>query len=60
MFHILCGAMKKPLGITIIVLGVTSSSAATVGLGAVQVIATAVTTWLVDKSGRRLLLLVSY
>lgn len=39
--------------------GVTSSNAATVGLGAVQVIATLVTTWLVDKSGRRLLLIVS-
>lgn len=39
--------------------GVTSSNAATFGLGAVQVIATVVTTWLVDKSGRRLLLIVS-
>lgn len=39
--------------------GVTSSSVATVGLGAVQVIATAVTTWLVDKAGRRLLLIIS-
>ncbi|XP_048493673.1 sugar transporter ERD6-like 6 isoform X2 [Beta vulgaris subsp. vulgaris] len=37
--------------------GVTSSNAATFGLGAVQVIATVVTTWLVDKSGRRLLLI---
>ncbi|XP_040997196.1 sugar transporter ERD6-like 6 [Juglans microcarpa x Juglans regia] len=39
--------------------GVTSSNVATFGLGAVQVIATGVTTWLVDKSGRRLLLIVS-
>ncbi|KAK9270506.1 hypothetical protein L1049_026087 [Liquidambar formosana] len=39
--------------------GVTSSSAATCLLGAVQVIATGVTTWLVDKSGRRLLLIIS-
>ncbi|KAI4366365.1 hypothetical protein MLD38_022252 [Melastoma candidum] len=39
--------------------GVTSSNAATFGLGAVQVVATAVTTWLVDKAGRRLLLLIS-
>ncbi|XP_021759540.1 sugar transporter ERD6-like 6 isoform X1 [Chenopodium quinoa] len=39
--------------------GVSSSNAATVGLGAVQVIATVVTTWLVDKSGRRFLLILS-
>ncbi|XVF62039.1 hypothetical protein PTKIN_Ptkin08bG0185000 [Pterospermum kingtungense] len=39
--------------------GVSSSNAATFGLGAIQVIATGVTTWLVDKAGRRLLLLVS-
>ncbi|GMN35558.1 hypothetical protein TIFTF001_005357 [Ficus carica] len=39
--------------------GVTSSNAATFGLGAIQVVATAVTTWLVDKAGRRLLLIVS-
>lgn len=39
--------------------GVTSSNLATVGVGAVQVIATGVTTWLVDKAGRRLLLIVS-
>ncbi|GAB4839417.1 hypothetical protein Ancab_028940 [Ancistrocladus abbreviatus] len=39
--------------------GVTSSNVATVGLGAVQVIATAVATWLADKAGRRLLLIIS-
>ncbi|KAI3852896.1 hypothetical protein MKX03_003283 [Papaver bracteatum] len=39
--------------------GVSSSNVATCGLGAVQVIATGVTTWLVDKAGRRLLLIVS-
>ncbi|KAK6938828.1 Major facilitator, sugar transporter-like [Dillenia turbinata] len=39
--------------------GVTSSNVATCGLGAVQVIATFVTTWLVDKAGRRLLLIIS-
>ncbi|XVE69873.1 hypothetical protein DITRI_Ditri10aG0026600 [Diplodiscus trichospermus] len=39
--------------------GVKSSNAATFGVGAIQVIATAVTTWLVDKTGRRLLLIVS-
>ncbi|KAK6278080.1 hypothetical protein POUND7_018403 [Theobroma cacao] len=39
--------------------GVKSSNVATFGLGAVQVIATAVTTWLADKAGRRLLLIVS-
>ncbi|XP_017981202.1 PREDICTED: sugar transporter ERD6-like 6 isoform X1 [Theobroma cacao] len=39
--------------------GVKSSNVATFGLGAVQVVATAVTTWLADKAGRRLLLIVS-
>lgn len=39
--------------------GVSSSNVATVGLGAIQVIATGVTTWLMDKAGRRLLLIVS-
>ncbi|MED6134404.1 hypothetical protein PIB30_036741 [Stylosanthes scabra] len=39
--------------------GISSSNAATVGLGAIQVIATGLTTWLVDKSGRRLLLIIS-
>ncbi|KAG5050921.1 hypothetical protein JHK87_003119 [Glycine soja] len=42
-----------------IVTGISSSEAATVGLGAVQVIATGISTWLVDKSGRRLLLMIS-
>ncbi|KAK9748389.1 hypothetical protein RND81_02G053900 [Saponaria officinalis] len=39
--------------------GVTSSNAAAVGLGAIQVLATIVTTWLADKAGRRILLIVS-
>lgn len=39
--------------------GVASSKIATCGLGAIQVIATIVTTWLVDKAGRKLLLIVS-
>ncbi|XP_030447998.1 sugar transporter ERD6-like 6 isoform X1 [Syzygium oleosum] len=39
--------------------GVTSGNAATVGVGVVQVIATGVTTWLVDRAGRRLLLIIS-
>ncbi|KAL5778014.1 hypothetical protein ACOSP7_010940 [Xanthoceras sorbifolium] len=39
--------------------GVTSSNIATFGLGAVQVIATGITTWLVDRAGRRLLLIIS-
>ncbi|VVA91874.1 unnamed protein product [Arabis nemorensis] len=39
--------------------GVSSSNVATLGVGVVQVIATAVATWLVDKSGRRLLLMIS-
>ncbi|KAL8144069.1 hypothetical protein V2J09_017101 [Rumex salicifolius] len=39
--------------------GVESSDAATFGLGATQVVATMVTTWLVDRAGRRLLLIMS-
>ncbi|KAG7020510.1 Sugar transporter ERD6-like 6 [Cucurbita argyrosperma subsp. argyrosperma] len=39
--------------------GITSSNAATFGLGAVQVVATAVTTWVIDRAGRRLLLIIS-
>ncbi|PHT32697.1 hypothetical protein CQW23_29034 [Capsicum baccatum] len=39
--------------------GISSSNAATFGVGAIQVVATAVSTWLVDKTGRRLLLIVS-
>ncbi|GFZ10325.1 major facilitator superfamily protein [Actinidia rufa] len=39
--------------------GISSSNVATFGLGAVQVVATGVATWLVDKTGRRLLLIVS-
>ncbi|KAI8549662.1 hypothetical protein RHMOL_Rhmol06G0042500 [Rhododendron molle] len=39
--------------------GITSSNVATFGLGLVQVIATGVATWLVDKTGRRILLIVS-
>lgn len=39
--------------------GVSSSNVATCGLGAVQVIATGVSTWLMDKAGRRLLLIIS-
>ncbi|KAM7250488.1 hypothetical protein ACFE04_022371 [Oxalis oulophora] len=38
---------------------ISSSNAATFGLGVIQVIATGVTTWLVDKAGRRLLLIIS-
>ncbi|KAL2513019.1 Sugar transporter ERD6-like 6 [Abeliophyllum distichum] len=39
--------------------GISSSNIATVGVGAIQVIATAISTWLVDKTGRRLLLITS-
>ncbi|KAK9129863.1 hypothetical protein Sjap_010350 [Stephania japonica] len=39
--------------------GISSSNVASVGLGAIQVIATGVTTWLADKAGRRLLLIIS-
>ncbi|XP_073159298.1 sugar transporter ERD6-like 6 [Henckelia pumila] len=39
--------------------GITSSNAATVGVGIIQVIATAVATWLMDRTGRRVLLIVS-
>ncbi|KAK3017159.1 hypothetical protein RJ639_007834 [Escallonia herrerae] len=38
--------------------GVSSSKAATFGLGAIQVLVTGITTWLVDKAGRRILLIV--
>ncbi|KAF7140606.1 hypothetical protein RHSIM_Rhsim06G0032600 [Rhododendron simsii] len=38
---------------------ITSSNVATFGLGLVQVIATGVATWLIDKTGRRILLIVS-
>ncbi|KAJ0097318.1 hypothetical protein Patl1_28941 [Pistacia atlantica] len=40
--------------------GISSSNAATCGLGLVQVISTGVNTWLMDRAGRRLLLLVSF
>ncbi|KAK4276576.1 hypothetical protein QN277_014708 [Acacia crassicarpa] len=39
--------------------GISSSNVATCGLGAIQVLATCITLWLADKSGRRLLLIVS-
>ncbi|KAJ1264237.1 hypothetical protein BS78_09G247900 [Paspalum vaginatum] len=39
--------------------GITNSNLATFGLGIVQVIATGVTTWLTDKAGRRILLIIS-
>ncbi|KAG8654654.1 hypothetical protein MANES_05G158900v8 [Manihot esculenta] len=39
--------------------GVSNSNVATFGLGAIQVIATGVTTWLADKAGRRILLIAS-
>ncbi|KAJ9567132.1 hypothetical protein OSB04_003098 [Centaurea solstitialis] len=37
--------------------GISNGNVATFGLGAVQVIATGVSTWLVDKTGRRILLI---
>lgn len=39
--------------------GISSSNAASLGLGAIQVIVTAIAVWLMDKAGRRLLLMVS-
>ncbi|XP_078168232.1 sugar transporter ERD6-like 4 isoform X2 [Carex rostrata] len=39
--------------------GLTDSDLATSGLGAIQVVATGVTTWLLDKAGRRILLIIS-
>ncbi|CAI9755873.1 unnamed protein product [Fraxinus pennsylvanica] len=39
--------------------GISSGNVATVGVGVIQVIATAVSTWLVDKTGRRILLITS-
>ncbi|XP_058092089.1 sugar transporter ERD6-like 6 [Magnolia sinica] len=39
--------------------GISSSNMATFGLGVIQVFATGITTWLIDKAGRRLLLIIS-
>ncbi|KAJ0985869.1 hypothetical protein J5N97_004225 [Dioscorea zingiberensis] len=39
--------------------GISSSNVATLGVGAIQVIATGITTWLLDRAGRRLLLIIS-
>ncbi|CAL0312784.1 unnamed protein product [Lupinus luteus] len=39
--------------------GISSSNIATCGLGAIQVAATGISTWLMDKSGRRVLLIIS-
>lgn len=39
--------------------GISSANAASLGLGAIQVLMTGVAVWLMDKAGRRLLLMVS-
>ncbi|WOK98523.1 sugar transporter ERD6-like 4 [Canna indica] len=39
--------------------GLTNSNLATCGLGAIQVVATGITTWLLDRAGRRILLIIS-
>uniref|UniRef100_A0A0D6R0V1 Major facilitator superfamily (MFS) profile domain-containing protein n=1 Tax=Araucaria cunninghamii TaxID=56994 RepID=A0A0D6R0V1_ARACU len=39
--------------------GISSGNGATFGLGAIQVIMTACTAWLMDKAGRRILLMIS-
>ncbi|KAJ1264135.1 hypothetical protein BS78_09G239400 [Paspalum vaginatum] len=39
--------------------GVTNSDLATCSLGVIQVLATGVTTWLLDRAGRRILLIIS-
>ncbi|KAJ4832722.1 hypothetical protein Tsubulata_022468 [Turnera subulata] len=39
--------------------GVKNSNVATFGVGAIQVIATGLATWLVDRTGRRVLLIIS-
>ncbi|VAH10396.1 unnamed protein product [Triticum turgidum subsp. durum] len=39
--------------------GITNSDLATCGLGGIQVLATLVTTWLLDRAGRRILLIIS-
>ncbi|KAH9319309.1 hypothetical protein KI387_021078, partial [Taxus chinensis] len=39
--------------------GISSGNIATLGLGAIQVVMTAITTWLMDKAGRRILLMIS-
>lgn len=41
------------------IIGISSSDAATFGLGAMQVAMTGIATTLVDRSGRRMLLIVS-
>ncbi|KAL0360671.1 UNVERIFIED_CONTAM: Sugar transporter ERD6-like 6 [Sesamum radiatum] len=50
---------STPLLYLNLLVGISSSNAATVGVGAIQVFATAVSTWLVDRTGRRILLIVS-
>ncbi|KAH9602219.1 hypothetical protein KSS87_000194 [Heliosperma pusillum] len=39
--------------------GISSGAVATFGLGSIQVVATGIATWLMDKAGRRALLIVS-
>ncbi|WOK95647.1 sugar transporter ERD6-like 4 [Canna indica] len=39
--------------------GLTNGNLATLGLGAIQVVATGITTWLLDRAGRRILLIIS-
>eukprot|EP01018_Ginkgo_biloba_P032859 Gb_40254 [translate_table: standard] len=39
--------------------GISSGDAASLGLGAIQVVMTAVAVWLMDRAGRRLLLMIS-
>ncbi|KAG0465679.1 hypothetical protein HPP92_019843 [Vanilla planifolia] len=39
--------------------GISSSNIVTCGLGAIQVIATGINTWLLDKAGRRIFLIIS-
>lgn len=39
--------------------GISSSNIVTFGLGAIQVIATGINTWLLDKAGRRIFLIIS-
>ncbi|GLJ20344.1 hypothetical protein SUGI_0369430 [Cryptomeria japonica] len=39
--------------------GISSANAASVGLACIQVIMTAITAWLMDKTGRRILLIIS-
>ncbi|KAI5414555.1 hypothetical protein KIW84_040156 [Lathyrus oleraceus] len=53
------GKQETPQGVVVSIGGLAINYRPTFGVGAVQVLATILTLWLADKSGRRLLLIVS-